>query len=292
PQDVTDSYGRTTLTPRELPDQHRVTMTLDVDPAPADTAEHIDYFGNRTTFFSVTAPHRRLVVTARSRLEVTRVAPDPAALPDVPWERVAAAVRDGDLQAAGVDGAGLVTLREMVLPSTHVELDAAVREFAAPSFTPGRPLREVVLDLSGRIRRELTYRTGSTTVHTTQSQLLTQGAGVCQDFAHLAIAALRSYGLPARYASGYLETRPRPGRPKLRGADASHAWLSAWLPGHGWLDVDPTNDTLVDSGYVVLGWGRDYHDVPPLRGVIFTEGAGSTLSVAVDLVPAGSDPYV
>lgn len=292
PQDVTDSYGRTTLTPRELPDQHCVTTTLEVDPAPADTAEHVDYFGNRTTFFSVTAPHRRLVVTARSRLEVTRPTPDPSSLPDLPWEQVAAAVREGDLQTVGADAAGLVTVREMVLPSVHVELDEQVRAFAAPSFAPGRPLRDVVLDLSRRIHDELAYRTGSTTVHTTQAQLLTQGAGVCQDFAHLAIAALRAHGVPARYASGYLETRPRPGRPKLRGADASHAWVSVWLPGHGWFEVDPTNDALVDSGYVVLGWGRDYHDVPPLRGVIFTEGAGSTLSVAVDLVPAGTDPFV
>jgi transglutaminase-like putative cysteine protease len=167
-----------------------------------------------------------------------------------------------------------------------------VDAFAATSFTPGRPLREVVADLARRIATQLEYRTGSTTVRTTQAELLAQGAGVCQDFAHLAIAALRGHGIPARYVSGYIETRPGPGRPKLRGADASHAWVSVWLPGHGWIDIDPTNNTLVDDGYVVLGWGRDYHDVPPLRGVVFTPGQGSTLEVAVDLVPEGTDPYL
>jgi transglutaminase-like putative cysteine protease len=290
--DVTDSYGRTTLTPRDLPDQRCVSSTLEIDPVPADTASHVDYFGNRSTYFAVTTRHRRLQVTARSRVEVTRHAPDPARLPDVAWEQVAAAVATGDLTAAGVDPAGLVTLREMVLPSPHVEPGQAVAAFSAGSFAPGRPLRDVVLDLSTRIHDELTYRSGSTTVHTTQAELLAQRTGVCQDFAHLAIAALRVHGVPARYTSGYLETRPGPGAAKLRGADASHAWVSVWLPGHGWLDVDPTNDVLVDEGYVVLGWGRDYDDVPPLRGVIFAEGSGSTLEVAVDLVRAGTDPYL
>ena len=285
PQDVTDSYGRAVLTPRDLDDQRRVAHTVDVDPLPADLVEEVDYFGNVTTYFAVTVPHRRLVVTARSQVEVTRTTPDD--LPDTAWEQVAQAVTAGD-----VADADLVALREMQLPSAQVVPDDAVRAFAAPAFVPGRPLRDVVTDLSHRVATELTYRTGSTTVHTTQAELLAQGAGVCQDFAHLAIAALRAHGLPARYVSGYLETRPAPDRPRLRGADASHAWFSVWLPGHGWWDVDPTNDRSVDGGYVVLGWGRDYHDVPPLRGVVFTEGTGSTLEVAVDLVPTGTDPYL
>ncbi len=287
PQDVTDSYGRAVLVPRDLPDQRRLAHTVDVDPAPADQAEEVDYFGNVTTYFAVTVPHRRLVVTARSQVEVTRTAPEVADLPGTAWEQVARAAADGQ-----ADGEGVVALHEMLLPSAQVVPDDAVRAFAAPAFTSGRPLREVVRDLSHRIATGLTYRTGSTTVHTTQAELLAQGAGVCQDFAHLAIAALRTHGLPARYVSDYLETRPGPDRPKLRGADASHAWFSVWLPGYGWWDVDPTNDRCVDDGYVVLGWGRDYHDVPPLRGVVFTEGTGSTLEVAVDLVPTGTDPYL
>lgn len=289
PLDVTDSYGRAVLTPRDLPDQHRLAHTVDVDPAPADQAEEVDYFGNVTTYFGVTDPHRRLVVTARSQVEVTRTVPEPTDLPGTGWEQVAQAVADG----SGLSTPGdLVALREMQLPSAQVVPDDAVRAFAAPAFAPDRPLREVVRDLCHRIATGMAYRTGSTTVHTTQAELLAQGAGVCQDFAHLAIAALRAHGLPARYVSGYLETRPGPDRPRLRGADASHAWFSVWLPGYGWWDVDPTNDRFVDDCYVVLGWGRDYHDVPPLRGVVFTEGTGSTLEVAVDLVPTGTDPYL
>ncbi|NKY39219.1 transglutaminase family protein [Cellulomonas septica] len=289
-QPVTDSYGRTTLTPRDVPGQACLATTLDIDPAPADTAAHVDYFGNRTTYFGVTEPHTRLVVTSRSTIEVSRAAePEPDRLPTMPWEEVAESVRDG---VATVDEHALVRLREALLPSPHVSRTPAVRDFAAPTLTPGRPIGEVLVDLAHRIRTELAYRSGSTTVHTTQDQLLAQRAGVCQDFAHLMIAALRLHGLPARYSSGYIETRPPAGREKLRGADASHAWVSAWAPGAGWVEIDPTNDQLVDDRYVLLGWGRDYHDVPPLRGVIFTEGRGAHPSVQVDLVPAGSDPFV
>ena len=287
---VTESYGLTALTPRDLPDQRRLASSLEVAPTPADEAEHTDYFGNTARYFSVTARHRRLVVTARSTLEVTRLAPDLTALPRLPWDVAAAAVRGGDTGVCGTDAAGLVTLHEMVLPSRHVEPEA-VLAWASSTFVPGRPLVEAVTELSRRIRGELTYRTGATTVTTTQAHLLDRREGVCQDFAHLMIAALRGRGLPARYASGYLETRPRPGAPKLRGADASHAWASVWVPGAGWLEVDPTNDKLVDDRYVVLGWGRDYDDVPPLRGVIETEGAPARPFVEVDLVPAGSAPF-
>jgi len=352
-QPVTSSYGRTALTPRELPDQVVERTELEIQPAPADREAHLDYFGNRSTYFAVTAPHRRLVVTSRSTVAVARVARSVATLPVVPWEDVAGAVRAGGASAAGgrggagvddvgsgatgagaardddvwdgvvrddvadvgpgvdgpadgpadgsvahepraargqdgrdgLDGIGIVALREAVLASRHVSLDDAVRAWAEPSFTPGRPLAEILAELARRIRSELTYRSGSTTVRTTQRELLTQGAGVCQDFAHLMVAALRAHGLPARYTSGYLETRPAPGKVKLRGADASHAWVSAWVPGAGWVEIDPTNDCFVDDRYVILGWGRDYADVPPLRGVIFTEGSGSRLTVSVDLAP-------
>jgi len=285
-QPVTSSYGRTALTPRELPDQTCHSSTLTVRPAPADIDAHVDYFGNRSTYFAVETAHRKLVVTARSTISVTRRQAVVADLPVVAWEDVARAVRldrDRDL-----DGIGLVALREATLASRHVALTAEVRAWAAPSFTPRRPVAELLADLAHRIRTELTYRSGSTTVHTTQSELLAQRTGVCQDFAHLMIAALRVHGLPARYASGYLETMPPPGREKLRGADASHAWVSAWVPGAGWVEIDPTNDKFIDDRYVVLGWGRDYSDVPPLRGVIFTEGPGAKPSVSVDLVPTAA----
>ncbi|HWS58689.1 MAG TPA: transglutaminase family protein [Actinotalea sp.] len=288
---VTDSYGRAVLIPRQLPDQVRHEAEIAVDPAPADTAEHVDHFGNTSTYFAVTTPHTELVVTARSRVTVDRVPASVARLPRVTWQDVGRAVRARGLTTATTDGIGPVALHEALLPSRHVAFADEVRRWAAPSFAAGRPLAEVLADLAHRIRSEMTYRSGSTTVHTTQVELLERRVGVCQDFAHLMIAALRLHGVPARYASGYLETRPAPGREKLRGADASHAWVSAWVPGAGWVEVDPTNDCFIDERYVVLGWGRDYGDVPPLRGVIFTEGSGSTLSVSVDLVPTGTEPF-
>lgn len=285
---VTDSYGRTTMTPRDVPGQSCLSTSVEVEPAPADTNQWVDYYGNRTTYFGVTTPHTRLVVTSRSTIEVTRQAPDPATLPTVGWHEVARRVAVGEV---GRLDPSLVDLREMLLPSPHVTFADEVRDWAAPTFAEDRPVVEVLVELAHRIRTELAYRSGSTTVHTTQAQLLAQKAGVCQDFAHLMIAALRLHGLPARYSSGYIETRPPAGREKLRGADASHAWVSAWVPGAGWVEVDPTNDQLVDDRYVLLGWGRDYDDVPPLRGVIFTEGSGSRLTVSVDLVPSGSEPF-
>ena len=301
---VTASYGRAVLVPRDLPDQVRHDVAVTIEPAPVDTRLHTDYFGNTSTYFAVATPHTELVVTARSRLTVTRTQADVAALPRATWGDVERAVRPGGTIEASLrsdrdarvvldatDGIGLVALREALLPSRHVVFSAAVRDWAAPSFEPGRPLAELLADLAHRIRTEFAYRSGSTTVSTTQVELLAQKAGVCQDFAHLMIAALRMHGVPARYASGYIETRPAPGTQKLRGADASHAWVSVWLPGAGWVEVDPTNDKFIDERYVVLGWGRDYSDVPPLRGVIYTEGTSSRLTVSVDLVPAGAVPF-
>lgn len=282
---VTSSYGRAVLLPRYLPEQRVHRRTLEVEPAPADTAEHVDYFGNTSSYFAVTTPHRELVVTARSLVTVDRPSGRTTAdLPRATWEDVARAVRPGGTGGfAEPDAGDLVALREALLPSHHAAFTGPVRDWSAPSFAPGRPLAEVLADLTGRVHTEMRYLPGSTTVASTHDEVLAQRAGVCQDFAHLTIAALRLHGVPARYVSGYLETRPPPGQDKLLGADASHAWVAAWLPGAGWVEVDPTNDTVVDSRYVVLGWGRDYADVPPLRGVIFTDGAQSRLTVSVDL---------
>ena len=285
PAPVSTSYGRAVLLPRDLPDQQRLAADVTVDPVPSDSARHRDWFGNTSVYYAVTTPHTTLTVTATSTLEVSRRPARVAELPPVPWEEVAALVAAGAVMPGLADPTTPVDLREAVLPSRHVDPSGAVRDWAAPSFVPGRPAGAVLADLAHRIRTGLTYRSGSTTIATTQAELLTSGAGVCQDFAHLMIAALRAFGLPARYTSGYVETLPPPGRPKIRGADASHAWVSAWLPGAGWVEVDPTNDQFVGDRYVVLGWGRDYGDVPPLRGVIFTEGGGARPEVSVDLHP-------
>lgn len=165
------------------------------------------------------------------------------------------------------------------------EITDAVRDYAAPSFVPGAPLIEVIRDLNTRIFTDFTYRSGSTTVSTQVEEVLAAREGVCQDFARLAIACLRANGLAASYVSGYLATDPPPGKDRMIGADATHAWAAVWTPENHWLSLDPTNDQLLDERYIVLGWGRDYADLPPLRGIIYTDSESSTIEVSVDVAP-------
>ncbi|MCX6462545.1 MAG: transglutaminase family protein [Pseudonocardiales bacterium] len=271
--EVSAGYGRAHLLPRDRPGQRCREGRVTVDPAPAEQREHTDWFGNRSVYVAVTAPHRRLDVLAESTVEVT-ARPVPAG--GARWEAVRDGLR-GALDPAGLDARGYA------LPSPRLPAHPGVSAYAAPSLVPGRPVAEVALDLTARIHRDFRYVSGSSSVRSTVPELLDRGAGVCQDFAHLGVAALRSAGLAARYVSGYLETVPPPGREKLVGADASHAWVSVWT-GTGWLDVDPTNDRVPGESYVVLAHGRDYADVPPLRGVIFSAASGSTMTVAVDMV--------
>jgi transglutaminase-like putative cysteine protease len=263
--DVTTSFGRAHLLPRTQPDQRCSAAEVRLEPGADELREHTDAFGNRSTYFCVRTPHRELTVLARSTVTVERAAVPAAARP---WEEVRDTVP--------------VEARPYRLPSPRLPAQPQVAAYAAASFPPGRPLGEAAADLCRRIHADFDYVSGSTTVRSTVTDLLTGGEGVCQDFAHLAVAGLRSRGLPARYVSGYLETLPPPGRPKLRGADASHAWFSVWT-GDGWLDLDPTNDRVVDEQFVVLAHGRDYGDVPPLKGLIFTDSAESVMTVSVDM---------
>lgn len=272
-EDVSAGYGRAHLLPRDRPGQSCLEGRVTVTPAPAELREHTDWFGNRSVYFAVSAPHRRLDVLAESTVTVGG-RPDPAGTR--PWE----AVRDG-LRGA-VDPAGL-DARAYALPSPRLPVHPGVTAYATASLRPGRSLADAALDLVGRIHRDFRYVSGSSTVGSTVPELLDRGEGVCQDFAHLGVAALRSAGLAARYVSGYLETRPPPGRERLVGADASHAWVSVWT-GAGWLDLDPTNDRVVDDSYVEVAHGRDYGDVPPLKGVIFSAASESTMTVAVDMM--------
>jgi transglutaminase-like putative cysteine protease len=170
-----------------------------------------------------------------------------------------------------------------------VPVSGQLAEYAAPSFPAARPVLAALRDLSTRIHRDFAYEPGVTHVSTTIEEVLERKAGVCQDFAHLAIGCLRSLGLAARYVSGYLETEPPPGMQRLAGADASHAWVSLFVPGTGWVDIDPTNDQLVNDRYITTAWGRDYADVSPLKGVIFTQGSKHNLKVTVDVIPV-DDP--
>ncbi len=276
--DVLISYGRAHLIPRHGEGQHRLEYAVDTEPAAAEYAEHTDFFGNRSTYFVVREPHRELTVTSRSLLDVHRGV-DREALRDLR----ARTVRERLADRADTDPEVLAA-RPFLLPSPMIGRAAEVADFAADLLRPARSLDEVLADLLERIA-EFAYVPGVTTVSTSPVEILARRQGVCQDFAHLGVAALRAVGLAARYVSGYLETSPPPGRPRLVGADASHAWVSVWAPGLGWVDLDPTNHRFVDDSYVVAAVGRDYGDVPPLRGVIFTESTQSTLEVSVDMAP-------
>ncbi|MBA3742381.1 transglutaminase family protein [Sporichthya sp.] len=282
--EVFTSYGRAHLIPRHGAGQYRLAAQVEVDPAPADLREHTDFFGNRSTYFSVRTPHRELSVTATSRVAVDRGGTHRDALRDVRARDVHERLHDRADLAADLNAA-----RQYLLPSPMIGRAEQVAEFAQDLMRPARSLDEVVADLLDRIHDGFSYVSGSTTVRTTLAEVLASREGVCQDFAHLAVAALRSMGLAARYVSGYLETQPPPGKPRLVGADASHAWASVFAPGVGWVDLDPTNHKFVDDSYIVTAVGRDYSDVPPLKGVIYTESKKNTLKVSVDMVPIVGD---
>lgn len=289
---VTSSYGRALLLPRTTAGQICHWSEIRTDPAPSEVAEHRDYYGNRSTYFAITEAHTVLDVVAESVLTVARRVPQLDRIPAVPWEQVALAARSlrssGD-QTQPDHAAAVVAVTDGALPSAIVEIDDRVREYAAPSFPPGRLVGRAIRDLTSRIYADFAYQAGSTTVRTPLAEVLEKRTGVCQDFAHVLVACVRSMGLAARYVSGYVETEPPPGQRKLRGVDASHAWASVWVPHGGWVQTDPTNDQFVDNRYVLLGWGRDYWDVSPLRGIVFTEAEQSSLTVAVDLVSVDAD---
>lgn len=276
---VTSSYGRGFLTPPDLVRQRRHDHRLTLDPAPADSSTSVDCYGNISSYFHVTVPHQALTITSESIVDVTPPAPElygagPALLP---WEESRPSSRNGPLAV------------EFTLDLDPPEITDEVRRYAAPTFTPGRPLVEVVRELASRIFTDFTYRSGSTTVSTGVGEVLAAREGVCQDFARLAIACLRANGLAATYVSGYLATDPPPGRDRMIGVDATHAWAAVWTPrAEGqfeWMGIDPTNDQLVDERYTVVGRGRDYADVPPLRGIIYTESKNSVITVSVDVAP-------
>jgi transglutaminase-like putative cysteine protease len=276
-KEVSSSYSQLHLLPREAPGQRCRTAGVIVDPTPEDYREHTDFFGNRVAVVAIHHPHRALTVTATSVVEVDERPEALSLFGQHPWEQARDAVRRGEVPDP-------VDAIQFVLDSPLVEVADVYRDYAAASFTPGRHLLDAVTSLCSRIHSDFAYVPGSTAVTTPLAEVFDQREGVCQDFAHVGIACLRSVGLPARYVSGYLETNPPPGRAKLTGVDGSHAWLSVFVPDAGWLDIDPTNDQLVSSRYVVTAHGRDYGDVPPLNGVIYTRGKTESLRVLVDVV--------
>jgi transglutaminase-like putative cysteine protease len=277
-QPVSISHHLLHLTPRTAVFQTCRDTAIELAPAPSVRAPDIDYFGNPTTFVTVQQNHVDLVLHALSIIEVeTREVPDPAATPA--WEAVRGRAQEERSPEA-------LEALEFAFASPYIPLLPELRAYAARSFTPGRPLLEAARELTHRIFADFKYDPGATTLATGVAEAFALRRGVCQDFAHIELACLRALGLPSRYVSGYLVTRPPEGKERLVGADASHAWLSLWVPGHGWVDLDPTNDLIPGDEHITVAWGRDYGDVSPVSGVMFG-GGEHQVSVAVDVVRVG-----
>jgi len=272
------SQNELVLHPRETATQKVIQYRLSIIPEPQYLHRRTDYFGNIASVFMVQQPHTELVMSADSLVETARPAIPPPA-DTMPWEiaarRLAAREQPAELDAC-----------QFVFASPLIAVNPAARDYAHGSFAAGTPVLAGAADLMNRIFADFTYDKSATTVDSPVEQVLKNRKGVCQDFAHLAISCLRSLGLAARYVSGYLRTSPPPGRARLIGADASHAWISLFVPDAGWVDLDPTNNLVADKSHITLAWGRDYGDVTPVKGVVMG-GGRHTLSVAVNVTAQG-----
>jgi len=263
------------LVPREYPRQRLLSNAILVDPQPSGMSTHLDFFGNHVGMFAIERGHKRLSVTSTSLVEIGPPR-DWREMEPLAWE----SLRDRlarDTDAATLDA------RQFTYDSPLVRASPRLASWAAESFTPSRPWTEAVVELTNRIHREFTYDPTATTTSTPVEEVFAHKRGVCQDFAHLQIACLRSLGLAARYISGYISNERAPGTAGdagMVGADASHAWLACWGGSDGWLDVDPTNDCPAGSLHVTIGWGRDYADVTPVKGVCIGGGTHA-MDVAV-----------
>lgn len=279
-QPVTLSQQRLHLTPREHPWQRVLAHRLGIDPRPTRWREDLDPNGNTVVRIDLEQPHERLWVRTESQVEVL---PRPPRYPAAsqPWD---ALVEDLRYRAGKAYRGSLLEAVRFRFESTHVRVKSDFVDYARHSFAPGRPLLDGAIDLMGRIHADFVFDPLATTVATPVTEVLARRRGVCQDFAHLMLSCLRSLGLPARYVSGYLLTHPPAGQPRLVGADASHAWVAVFVPGLGWVDLDPTNDCVVDTEHITVAWGADFADVTPQRGVILGGGAHE-VTVRVTVAP-------
>ncbi len=273
-QPMTDGFTTTHLEPRPRDHQHIVSFDLRVDPQPDELERSLDALGNRVTRFAVHRPHTSLVVESTLVVDVG-LQPVPSESPS--WDDVVEVARSarGDLTTE---------LGPYLAATGSTPWLPALAELTAPEFATGRPVVDAVSGLCRRMFVEFAFDAGFSDVTTPLADVLVARRGVCQDFAHVACAALRSIGLPARYVSGYIETTPPPGEPKLVGVDASHAWCAVWAGELGWLDFDPTNNQMPPMNHVTVGWGRDYDDVAPVRGVVIGPSGSQTLTVSVDVL--------
>jgi transglutaminase-like putative cysteine protease len=275
-QDVSHSWHLAHLRPRSTPNQTVHDSNIALSLAPATRVGREDYFNNPCEWFSIDQAHTRLEVVAESSVTVD-AAPERVSRESLPWEEVRTLLEE----AADDDARDAVQFQ---FNSPLIAFESDVASYGAVSFPPGRPILAGAMELMNRIHKDFRYDTTVTDVSTPVDRVFEIRAGVCQDLAHAGIAALRALGLPARYVSGYLMTKPPPGRTHLLGSDASHAWFSVWAPPFGWVDLDPTNDLLVSDGHVTAAWGRDYGDVAPVSGIILG-GHDHVVDVGVDVIP-------
>lgn len=277
------------LQPRNFWRQYCHGRPLEISPLPADSSQWIDFYGNQVSYFAIQQPHTHLTVTAVNEITVFPRLNRLHLFKYMTWELArdllwGRSVPDQKPLPYSLNSDHELTeARQFVLDSPMIAVIPEVAEYARPSFQTSRPLAEAAQDVMERIYRDFIYDPTFTTIATPLSDVLKFKRGVCQDFAHLAIGCLRAFGLAARYVSGYVQSLPPPGQPRLVGADASHAWFSVFIPGLGWQDYDPTNNKLPRDQHVTLAWGRDFADVTPLKGVAFG-GGQHTLSVSVDVM--------
>lgn len=273
---VSHCYNLAHMIPRTSHRQTCLSSNVRVDPITAFSSRRKDYFGNEAFHFEIQRPHQKLVITASSEVET-----DPQYC--APQLDFGITCEEALQQLANSREGDLLLAREFLLDSPMIKVFAALRDYAAPSFADDKPLLSAVMDLTQRIFQEFTYCSESTTVATPLAEVLEKKRGVCQDFAHLQIGCLRAMGYPAKYVSGYIETLPPPGKEKLIGSDATHAWLSVYSPSEGWVEFDPTNNCMAAEQHIITAWGRDYFDVAPLRGIIYGGGEDPILNVSVDV---------
>jgi transglutaminase-like putative cysteine protease len=273
---VSYSHHLARLTPLETPVQNHISSRIVVTPAPDILTSHRDYYNNPTSFFSLASPHQELVIDSYSEVVIAN---SPASTLDLSpaWEIVRDQIRrstnSSDLAAA-----------EFCFSSPLCPVLPELIAYTLESFRPGTPILQATTDLTRRIHEDFSFDNSATTVTTPVSEVFAKRAGVCQDFAHLQISCLRSLGLPARYVSGYIRTDPPPGKPRLIGADASHAWISLYVPQLGWTDFDATNNIIPTTNHIWVAHGRDYHDICPIRGTVYGGGT-QTLEIGVTVTP-------
>ena len=263
------------LIPRTTPSQTCKKTNVEILPEPDVLSEYEDFFGNKVLYFAIQQEHKKLKVTVSSNIVKQGVRKlETELLQQISWEDVKAQLHEPTPE--------MLDAKQYIPDTLMTAVSPLIFEYASQSYTAGNSMFDATLDLMQRIFRDFEFKPGFTTISTPVEEVMKTKKGVCQDFAHLAIACVRSMGLPARYVSGYIETIAPEGKEKLVGADASHAWFAIFIPKIGWIDFDPTNNVIPSDRHISIGWGRDYADITPLKGIVLSSGKHE-LSVSVDV---------